>query len=174
MQVKGLPPEVSQYIDAALASGTYRSADELVCAALQFLRTHGPGQQAPVALAAVPPARALESPDDYLHALAQALRSGECGRARQVATEGAARYPEHAELSKSARILAPPTVTRASRPHTVDIRANRTWLQTHRQDYAGQWVAVRNGHFLAAASSFEALAAQIELTPDVLTTKLPA
>ena len=111
---------------------------------------------------------------DYLHALAHALRTGEFGRARQLATEGAARYPEHAELAKSARVLAPPTVTRAPRPHTAATQANRTWLKTHRQDYAGQWVALRDGHLLAAAPSFDQLVAHVDETHDVLMTKIPA
>jgi hypothetical protein len=115
-----------------------------------------------------------QSPDDYLQALARALRTGEFGRARQLATEGAARYPDHAELAKSARVLAPPTVTRASRPLTADIRANRVWLKAHRQDYAGQWIALRDGYLLAAAPSFDALVAHVDETRDVLMTKLPA
>jgi len=77
-------------------------------------------------------------------------------------------------LHKAAHVLAPPTVTRASRRHTADIQANRAWLKAHWQDYAGQWIALRDGHFLAAAPSFEALAAQVDATPNVLMTKLPA
>ena len=91
-----------------------------------------------------------------------------------MALEGAARYPDHAELTKAARALAPPTVTRAPHPHTANIPANRAWLKAHRHAYAGQWVALCDGHFLAAAPSFDALAAQVHATPDVLMTKLPA
>ena len=46
-----------------------------------------------------------------------------------MALEGAARYPDHAELTKAARVLAPPTVTRAPHPHTANIPANRAWLK---------------------------------------------
>lgn len=174
MQLNGLPAELAQFVDDALASGKYPSAEDLVCKALQVLQQQDEGRAAP------PPSDAAEvptppqSPDDYLQALALALRTGEFGRARQVATEGAARYPEHAELVKSARVLAPPTVHRAGRPHTADIQANRAWLKAHRQDYAGQWIALHDGRLLAAAPSYDALAAQVDATPDVLMTKRPA
>ena len=114
-----------------------------------------------------------QSPEEYLQALAHALCAGEFGRARQVATEGAAHYPAHAELAQSARILAPPTVIRASRPHTAAVQANRAWLQAHWQAYAGQWIALRDGHVLAAAPSFDALVARVHEMHDVLMTKLP-
>jgi putative addiction module CopG family antidote len=174
MDLNGLPAEIAQFVDDALASGKYRSTEDLVRHALQVL------QQQEQAHSMLPSSDVTEaesgpqSPDDYLQALAQALRTGEFGRARQVALDGAARYPAHAELAKSARALAPPTVTRAPRKHTANIHANRAWLKAHRQHYAGQWVAVHDGHLLAAAPSFDALAAQVDATPDVLMTKLPA
>jgi len=174
MQLNGLPPDLAKFIDDALASGQYPSAEALVCDALQVLREHGEHHSMTSSADEVPPDTPPQSPDDYLRAMAHALRTGEFGRARQVATEGAARYPDHTELAQSAHVLAPPTVTIARRPHTADIQANRAWLKTHRQDYAGQWVALRDGHLLAAAPSFDQLVAQVDDTPDVLITKLPA
>lgn len=174
MHLNGLPADLAQFVDEALASGKYPSAEALVCDALQVLRKREDDRGTPLPVGAPPVESPLQSPDDYLQALAHALRTGEFGRARQVATEGAARYPAHAELAKSAQVLAPPTVTRASRQHTADIQANRAWLKAHRQDYAGQWIALHNGHLLAAAPSFDALNAQVNATPDVLMTKLPA
>jgi Arc/MetJ-type ribon-helix-helix transcriptional regulator len=173
MDLNGLPVEITQFVDDALASGKYPSAEDLVCKALQVLQQQDKDRPTPPAdmpEAGSPP----QSPDDYLQALAHALRTGEFGRARQVAMDGAARYPAHAELAKSARVLAPPTVTIAPRKHTANIQANRAWLKAHRQDYAGQWIALHDGHLLAAAPSFDALAAQVDATPDVLMTKLPA
>jgi Arc/MetJ-type ribon-helix-helix transcriptional regulator len=174
MHLNGLPADLAQFVDDALASGKYQSTEELVCDALHVLQEHADRQGAhrhpDETHADTPP----QSPDDYLQALARALRTGEFGHARQLAIAGAARYPDHAELAKSARVLAPPTVTRASRPHTADIQANRAWLKAHRQDYAGQWIALRDGHLLAAAPSFDALVAHVDETHDVLMTKLPA
>ena len=173
MQLNGLPADLAQFVDDALARGTYQSTEDLVCKALQVLQQQDTARGTPPlsATTEVPPPP--QSPEDYLQALAQALRTGEFGRARQVAMEGAERYPAHAELAKSARVLAPPTVQRANRPHTAKITANRAWLKAHRQDYAGQWVAVRDGRLLAAAPSFDQLLARVDATPDVLMTKLP-
>lgn len=172
MQVNSLPSDLAQFVNEAVASGQYPSTDALVCEALQVLRAQRHPQGAPPP-PATPGHGPLSSPDAYLQALAQALRTGEFGRARQLATEGAARYPAHAALAQSAQVLAPPTVRRARHAHTADIRANRAWLKAHRQAYAGQWVAIRDGHFLAAAPSFAALTAQVEATPAVLMTQVP-
>jgi Arc/MetJ-type ribon-helix-helix transcriptional regulator len=174
MYINGLPADLAQFVDAALASGKYQSTEELIYDALHVLREQTHHHAAPTHPDATHASHPPQSPDDYLQALAYALRTGEFGRARQLATEGAARYPEHAELAKSARVLAPPTVQRVSRPHTADIKANRAWLKAHRQDYAGQWIALRDGYLLAAAPSFDQLAAQVDETRDVLMTKLPA
>ena len=104
MHLNGLPADLAKFVDDTLASGYYPSAEVLVCDALQILREHGAppsvlpsGDEKPLD---APP----QSPDDYRRAIVQALRMGEFGRAQQVATEGAARYPEHAELAKSAII----------------------------------------------------------------------
>jgi Arc/MetJ-type ribon-helix-helix transcriptional regulator len=174
MDLNGLPGDVAQFIHDALASGKYQSAEDLVCAAVQVLQQQDDERGAPPPAAATEMDRPLQSPDDYLQALAHALRVGEFGRARQLTLKGAARYPEHAELIKSAWVLAPPAVRRASRPHTADIQANRAWLKAHRQDYAGQWIALRDGYLLASAPSFDQLAARVGETRDVLMTKLPA
>ena len=174
MDLNGLPADVAQFVDDALASGKYPSAEALVAAALQVLQQQEEDRGTPRPAAAPEAGSPPASPDDYLQALAVALRTGEFGLARQRALEGAARYPDHADLTKAARVLAPPTVTRAPHPHSANIPANRAWLKAHRHAYAGQWVALRDGHFLAAAPSFDALAAQVDATPDVLMTKLPA
>jgi hypothetical protein len=174
MHLNGLPDDLAKFVDDALASGHYPSAAALVCDALQLLREHRVPYGVPPSGDDAPPGAPPQSPDDYLRTMAQALHTGEFGRARQVAMDGAARYPDHAELAKSARVLAPPTVTISPRKHTANIPANRAWLKAHRQDYAGQWIALRDGHLLAAAPSFDALAAEVDATPDVLMTKLPA
>lgn len=174
MHLNGLPAELAQFVRDALASGKYQSTEALVCDALQVLREQAGHRKPQPPIDALPSDNAPQSADAYVRAMAHALSTGEFGRARQLAIEGATRYPEHAELTKSARVLAPPTVQRASRPHTANIKANRAWLKAHRHDYAGQWIALRDGHFLAAAPSFDQLAAQVNETRDVLMTKLPA
>src|SRR5262245_46396794 len=36
----------------------------------------------------------------------------------------------------------------------ASVKANNAWMQTHWQDYRGQWVAVREGQLVYATSSF--------------------
>ncbi|HSX78276.1 MAG TPA: hypothetical protein VLQ80_06880 [Candidatus Saccharimonadia bacterium] len=90
MHLNGLPADLAQFVDDALASGKYQSTEELVWDALHVLQEHAARQGAhrhpDETHADTPP----QSPDDYLQALARALRTGEFGRARQLATAGAA------------------------------------------------------------------------------------
>jgi Arc/MetJ-type ribon-helix-helix transcriptional regulator len=174
MHLNGLPADVAQFVDDALASGKYPSAEDLVCAALQVLQQQDEARGTPPPADATDAHRAPQSPDDYLQALAHALRTGEYGRARQVATEGAARYPDHAKLAKSARVLAPPTVRAvpASAASRASVKANHAWMKAHWQDYRGQWVAVRDGLLVHAAPSFDDLVAHVGDAHGVLLTKI--
>src|SRR5262245_40619735 len=127
MHLNGLPEDLSQFVHDALASGKYQSAEALVYEALQVLREHTYHHGAHTSPEEADSKSLPQSADAYVHAIAHALSMGEFGRARQLALEGAERYPAHAELAKSTRVLAPPTVTRAHRSHTAAIQANRTW-----------------------------------------------
>ncbi len=110
MDLKELPPELASSVQQALASGTYQSADELVAEAVRMLRDREAGQKARPHTPDAPAATDVltSTPDDVVHAIRQALEAGEAGQARQLALEGAQRYPAHAELHTYARVLAPP------------------------------------------------------------------
>ena len=118
----------------------------------------------------LPPAR----PTTSCSAIRQALETGEAGRARQLALEGAHRYPAHAELHRYARVLAPPTtrVVPASPASRASVKANGAWLQTHRTAYYGRWVALRDGVLVRDADSFETLVAGLDDTTGLLLTKV--
>ncbi|MCI0394981.1 MAG: hypothetical protein L0322_08570, partial [Chloroflexi bacterium] len=94
--------------------------------------------------------------------------------ARNLALEGAERYPDHVELQKMARILAPPKVTVSKRPPDPGIKGNMAWLNTHWDEYKGQWVALRGGQLLAMADSFEGIIDQVGPIKNtgILVTKL--
>ncbi len=111
-------------------------------------------------------------PEDFISAVQLALSAGAYLAARRLSAKGAERYPNHAELQKYARILAPPKVTRSNRPPDPTLRANRDWLMTHSDSFQGQWVALRNGKLLGSATSLEALVAQIGDTKGILLTKV--
>jgi hypothetical protein len=118
------------------------------------------------------PNRPPQSADEVVQAITEALASGEHGLARKLAMDGAEQYPTHGPLQKFAHVLAPPTVSRSIHPPRPGIKANRLWLKANREAYAGRWVALRDGHLLSTAHSFDDLIASVDDTTDVLLTKL--
>jgi hypothetical protein len=109
---------------------------------------------------------------DYLAVTRMALAAGAYLRAREVSAQGAALYPEEAEIVKLAHILSPPKVIRTDLPAEPALAANHEWLRLHRQEYLGRWVALSQGHLLGVDDSFSALAAQITPCRDILFTKV--
>jgi hypothetical protein len=116
---------------------------------------------------------ASRTPEDYLRGIQYAFRAGAHIYARQLAANGAVRYPEHQELQKYANILAPPTVVKAELPSGASLSKNRDWLQNYRAMYRGQWVALKDGELVGVASTLQDLRDQIGRTKEVLLTKVP-
>jgi hypothetical protein len=112
------------------------------------------------------------SADDFLQAIQWALAAGAHLAARNLSTRGADRYPDHDELQKYARVLAPPKIIQRNLPPRPDLRANRDWLMRHGDLYRGQWVALRNGELLGSAPSLQTLVAKIGDTKSILVTKV--
>ena len=174
MELTELPAELASFVEHALASGTYPSAEALIADAVRVLRDqeagpttrpHTPDTPAHLAVA-------TSTPEDLMQAIRQALATGEAGQARQLALEGAHYYPAHTELHHYARVLAPPTtrVVPASPASRASVKANGAWLHTHRTAYAGRWVALRDGLLVRDADSFEALVAGLDDTTGLLLT----
>jgi hypothetical protein len=111
-------------------------------------------------------------PKDFILGTRLALAAGAHLTARALATQGAERYPDYAELQNYARILAPPKVIRSELPPDPSIRADRDWLITHGDKYQGQWVALHRGKLLASASTLEALTKQVPVKRGILFTKV--
>jgi hypothetical protein len=109
-------------------------------------------------------------PDDFIRAVRLALMAGAYLAARNLATEGAAQHPAHAEMQKVARVLAPPKAARSTMPPNPGLRANSDWLRAHADEYRGQWVAVRDGHLLGSAPSLKELKRAVGDTHGVLLT----
>ena len=119
MDLKELPTELAHFVQQALASGTYQSADDLVAEAVRMLRDQEVVRKA-----------RQHMPDDLVRMVRQALETGEAGRARQLAIEGAQRYSDHTELQKYARVLAPPTtcVVPASPASRASLKAVKSFF----------------------------------------------
>jgi Arc/MetJ-type ribon-helix-helix transcriptional regulator len=176
MELKELPAELASFVEHALASGTYPSADALVADAVRVLRDQEAGRTGRPHTRDVPapPDVATSTPEDLVQVIRQALATGEVGRARQLALEGTQHYPAHAELHQYARVLAPPTtrVVPASPASQASVKANGAWLHAHRTAYHGRWVALRGGVLMRDADSFETLVAGLDDTTGLLLTKV--
>jgi hypothetical protein len=102
-----------------------------------------------------------------------APRAGAHLLARDVAARGAQRYPNHAELQKMARILAPPRTVRRDVPTDRSWAANRAWPVAHGEAYRGQWVALKEGELLAAAPTARRVCDAVDRAIEVLILKVP-
>ncbi len=109
---------------------------------------------------------------DFARAVHLALAAGAHLLARNLAAQGAEMHPDHPELQKMARILAPPRVIRADLPPVPSVRANHEWLSAHADEYQGQWVALRNGQLIAVGATTRELIAQLESTEGILLTRV--
>ncbi len=164
MDLHGLPTDLAQFVQQELASGMYQSEDELMAEALRLLKERVSRREALHQLANRGNVNTSSyTPDDYVCDIGQALAIRDAGAARQLALEGAKRYPEHAELRKCAYVLAPPPgkVMPSTPERRAAVKANGTWLKAHGQEYRGQWIALRAGQLLHASPSFDALIAQV-------------
>jgi hypothetical protein len=112
------------------------------------------------------------SPEDFVQAIRLALTAGAHRAARDLSMSGAARYPDHEELRKYARVLAPPQVRRSDIPPNPTMKANCDWLMRHGDSYRGQWVALCNGKLVGSGDSLKALTDQLGNTKGLLLTKV--
>ncbi len=110
--------------------------------------------------------------DDLARAVRLALAAGAHLFARNLAAEGARLYPNHHELRKMARLLAPPRIVHTDRPSVPSVEPNHEWLRSHSTEYRGRWVALRNGELLAAGSAARELKAQLDTLEGVLLTRV--
>lgn len=109
---------------------------------------------------------------EFTRAVRLALAAGAHLFARKVAMRGAEHYPDHEELQKMARVLAPPRVVAADLPPDESMRKNHTWLREHADEYRGQWVALRDGDLLAAAPTANGAWERLESKENVLLTRV--
>jgi hypothetical protein len=109
---------------------------------------------------------------DFVRAVRLALAAGAHLLARNLATQGSRLYPQHLELRKMAHVLAPPRVVNADIPPIPSVRANQAWLRDHADEYKGQWVALREGTFLAAGATAREVWDHLESTNSVMLTKV--
>jgi putative addiction module CopG family antidote len=171
MDLNDLPGDLAQFVQQEVAEGRFASVEEVVSAALRLFQEHeargGNGSVTSMAGEKPEPQASPDNlertPEEMIRAIQQAFEADDPQQAEQLAQEGAHRYPEHEELQKYARVLAPPTVKMA--PSTADSRAaakaDHEWLNTHWEAYRGNWIALQAGELLHAAPSFKDLIAHV-------------
>jgi len=171
--ITGLPADLEAFVQQELASGKYQSEDELVAEAVRLLKDHETPRETPQQThGGMRDTPSPHTTDEVLRDITNALATGEFEGARRLATEGARRYPQHDEIQKYARVLAPPTARRAPAAAPAAVKANGEWLKAYRQDYIGRWVALRDGQLVRAAPSFEDLVKDLGETAGLFLTKI--
>ncbi len=95
---------------------------------------------------------------EFVQLIRLALASDRGLLARRFANQGAAAHPQHDELARFAVALAPPKYVSPQPYVNQNWQANRVWLKQHGSQYRGQWVALRDGQFFAAAPTPKQLA----------------
>jgi hypothetical protein len=108
----------------------------------------------------------------FVDAVYLALKAGAHLAARNLATEGAQRYPQSPSLQKMSRLLSPPRVLRTNLPPVPYLGANKEWMQNHAVEYRGRWVALREGKLVASAPTARELKAQVKAFEGILVTRV--
>jgi hypothetical protein len=109
---------------------------------------------------------------DFSRAVHLALKAGAHLLARNLAAEGARLHPEHSELQKMDRVLAPPRIVCTHVPPDPSVRANAEWLRTHAAGHRGRWVALKNGMLVASAPNARELKEQLPGVQGILLTRI--
>ena len=94
---------------------------------------------------------------NYVYATQLALSISAYASARRLVAEAFHKFPDHPAVQKMARILSPPKAIPVRRDPDSSLQANRDWFARHSQEYRGQWVALKDGRLLAAASTLKEL-----------------
>lgn len=110
------------------------------------------------------------SAEEFIRLIRLALEAGAHVTARELSLMGASFYPSDSELSKYARVLAPPKFLGLSPATGAGIAANREWMKLHGKEYRGQWVAILDGQLLGAAPSLDELTRRLGESKNALLT----
>ena len=101
------------------------------------------------------------SPEEYIEAMRTILNSGDFAGAQQLSFKAVEHYPDHAEIKKIARILAPSVVRVRKEPRDPNVLVNQNWIKQNRMQYRGNWVALKDGKLLAIGKNVDELVEQV-------------
>lgn len=117
----------------------------------------------------------LPTPTPIKEAVDLALKKGYHTLAVKLAAKGHQLFPEDTDLQKVAKVLAPSKVIRTGIPPVEGLQESMKWLKENRNQYKGQWVAVKDGILLGHAQSRARLSemlADLDIS-DTIITKVP-
>ena len=106
---------------------------------------------------------------EFDRAIQLALEVGAPAAAKYLFREETRRHPSSPAIARYAPLFDPKRAVRL--PSNPTLRANRQWLNAHRQEYRGQWIALRNGKLLANAPTLTDLEQKIGRTAGALVTR---
>jgi hypothetical protein len=96
------------------------------------------------------------TPESFLEEIEKILSSGTLQGAREIAEQGLALFPNHAELKQAHHALRPYERARVVPGYNVsDPRPSYEWLNKNGQKFRGKWVGLDNGELVAASESFD-------------------
>ena len=99
----------------------------------------------------------IRKPDHFVQAIQLALSIGAHLSAKWLVIEGTQRFPAHNILKKMANVLLPAKALMTNKPPNPSLQLNRDWFDKFRNQYYGQWVAIKDGNFLGSAKSLKEL-----------------
>lgn len=112
------------------------------------------------------------SAEDHVRAAELALAAGAHLAARELSQQGHARFPEHEELARWAHVLAPARIVSTGGEPTPELGESAEWLDRHHEDYRGQWVALRGGELVMAASTLGEIYGELGSAEGLLVTQV--
>jgi hypothetical protein len=105
---------------------------------------------------------AERQPNELLKAIELALDLDMTALAISLAQQGGQLFPDNERVQQMARMISPLGIqVDRDTPHHTGIKQSSDWLNTHADQYRGQWVAVREGTLIAAAPTLVELEALI-------------
>jgi len=99
--------------------------------------------------------------EEFVTAMRSELKNGDFYAAQKLSFQAIEQYPDHEVVKKLAYLLAPSVVTVDRNPPSTDRQANRDWIEFHRMQYRGRWIALKDGKLLADGKNIDEIAEQL-------------
>jgi hypothetical protein len=112
----------------------------------------------------------------WIDAIELALSHEAVKLARRFAQRAQALYPDNEQIQRFARVLDSPKVIETNRAPRDDQAASMRWLHDHSAEYAGSWVALKNGILLGNATTRKELVEHLSSDANgtsVMITRIP-